>query len=98
MLMELKLIGLQKILVQSKLNQGIFTRLVKELIKSPIKFNIYISEGGCTVLADISNVEIPNNNYRNSEGERYTKDWEFCMWLCKEKGVVALPCSAFYSE
>lgn len=35
----------------------------------------------------------------NKETKRpYTKDWAFCIWICKEKGVVALPCSAFYSE
>ncbi|KAL4510636.1 hypothetical protein ABPG72_004790 [Tetrahymena utriculariae] len=81
-----------------KLKEG-RTRLVKELISSPINFNIYIPEGGCSVLADISNIEVPQAYYTNPESNRpYTKDWAFCLWLCKEKGVVALPCSAFYSK
>jgi len=63
-----------------------------------MNISIYIPEGGCSVLVDIEKVEIPIGYSKDPEGRNYTKDWAFCMWLCKEKRVVALPCSAFYPE
>jgi aminotransferase len=42
-------------------------------------------QGGCFVLADISTLGMQD-------------DYEFCLWLAREIGVTALPCSAFFSQ
>jgi hypothetical protein len=49
-------------------------------------------------MVDISQVHIDDKYYIINENEtkKYTKDYAFSLWLLKEKGVTAIPCSAFY--
>lgn len=59
--------------------------------------NIWIPDGGFFLLADISRVNVDEKYYTNpNTGEKLSKDFAACIWLAKERGVVAIPCSVFY--
>ncbi|KAL4506698.1 hypothetical protein ABPG72_000269 [Tetrahymena utriculariae] len=71
--------------------------LINQLVNSKIPFKIWVPEGGFFVICDISQVEVdPKYFVDEKTGEKYTKDYAFSIWLCKEKGVTAIPCSVFY--
>ena len=55
-------------------------------------------DGAFYILCDISKIKIPEVylNEVNTNGERVSKDWAFCLFLVKEIGVSAIPASAFY--
>jgi len=57
-------------------------------------------DGGFFMIADISNIEVPQKYLEESTDAcpEMTRDWAFCRFLAIECGVVALPCSAFFSE
>lgn len=48
------------------------------------------------MIADISKVEIDPKYLVDSTGTKVSRDYAFCHWLCREKGVTAIPCTAFY--
>ena len=72
--------------------------LLDELLASKFDFNIWIPKGGYFVMADISKTEIKEKYMRDEEGNPRTKDYAFCIQLAYEEGVVAIPCSPFYSK
>lgn len=57
---------------------------------------MWVPEGGFFVIADISKVEVDPKYLVDSTGAKVSRDMGFCQWLCREKGVTAIPCSVFY--
>ncbi len=49
------------------------------------------------MIADISRVNVQEKYYTDENGNKRTKDFAFCFQLAHEEGVVAIPCSPFYS-
>ncbi|EGR29652.1 kynurenine-oxoglutarate transaminase, putative [Ichthyophthirius multifiliis] len=73
--------------------------ILQELVNCSIQLNVWIPQGGFFVIADISNVQLDEKYYfDNDKNIKYTKDYAFCMWLLKEKGITTIPCSAFYDQ
>ncbi|EGR27896.1 kynurenine-oxoglutarate transaminase, putative [Ichthyophthirius multifiliis] len=71
--------------------------LIDQLTKSKIPLNIWVPQGGYFVIADISNVQVNKKYFQDEKnGQEYSKDYAFSLWLCKEKGVTSIPCSSFY--
>lgn len=73
-------------------------RLIHGLLNSKYKFNLWVPEGGYFIIADISNIEVPEKHYTDENNNKLTKDWAFSVWMTKEVGVTVIPCSEFYSE
>ena len=71
--------------------------LLQQLINSKYEFNMWVPSAGFFVLADISSINIEEKFYHH-EGSRLPKDSAFCMRLCKEDGVAAIPCSSFFGR
>ena len=55
--------------------------LIKELLKTPYDFNLWIPKGGYFVLADISKVEVLEKYLADENGHKRTKDWAFAYQL-----------------
>jgi aspartate/methionine/tyrosine aminotransferase len=72
--------------------------LLEELINCKYDFDLWIPKGGYFVLADISRVNVMEKYMKDDEGNPRTKDYAFCIQLAYENGVVAIPCSPFYSK
>jgi len=55
-------------------------------------------EGGIFVMGDTSKIEFPEKYLQESTPAcpQMTRDWAFCRWLTIEKGVAAIPPTAFY--
>lgn len=58
---------------------------------------MWIPKGGYFIIAGIENCKIDEKYMVDEEGKKRTKDYAFCIQLAYEEGVVAIPCSAFYS-
>ena len=71
--------------------------LLDILIKSKYDFNLWIPKGGYFIMADISKCEIQEKYLKDEEGNERTRDYAFSVQLAYEDGVVAIPCSPFYS-
>ena len=71
--------------------------LLQQLINSKYDFNLWVPSAGFFVLADISSLEVDEKYYQH-EGRRLPKDYAFCMKLCREDGVTAIPCSSFFGQ
>lgn len=71
--------------------------LLQQLINSKYDFNLWVPSAGFFVLADISAIDIDEKHY-SSEAGLLPKDYAFCMKLCKEDGVAAIPCSSFFEH
>ena len=72
--------------------------LLDQLIASKFEFDLWIPKGGYFVMADISRVEVQEKYMKDEEGKPRTKDYAFCVQMAYEEGVVAIPCSPFYSK
>ncbi len=72
--------------------------LLDELIASKFDFDLWIPKGGYFILADISRVQVQEKYLTDEQGNKRTKDYAFCVQLAYEEGVVAIPCSPFYSK
>ena len=72
--------------------------LIDELLSSKFDFNLWIPKGGYFIVADISKAEIEEQYWKDEEGNTRTKDYAFCIQLAYKEGVVAIPCSPFYSK
>eukprot|EP01138_Halocafeteria_seosinensis_P013835 gb/GECG01014127.1/.p1 GENE.gb/GECG01014127.1/~~gb/GECG01014127.1/.p1 ORF type:complete len:426 (+),score=53.32 gb/GECG01014127.1/:1-1278(+) len=59
-----------------------------------------LPEGGFFIMADTSSVEIPRAYLEASTEScpKMQRDWAFCRWMTIEKGICAIPPSAFYQE
>jgi len=57
-------------------------------------------EGGIFVMGDTSSLEVPEKYTSKGTAAcpEMTRDWAFCRWLTIEKGVAAIPPSAFYCK
>eukprot|EP01126_Amoeba_proteus_P062237 TRINITY_DN8431_c0_g1_i2.p1 TRINITY_DN8431_c0_g1~~TRINITY_DN8431_c0_g1_i2.p1 ORF type:complete len:204 (+),score=36.63 TRINITY_DN8431_c0_g1_i2:759-1370(+) len=66
-------------------------------------FKPLIPQGSYFILVDISHLDM-GDDWGCSPEKSLTKlylnrkDWNFCRWLATEHGIVAIPCSAFYSD
>ena len=49
-------------------------------------------------MADISRINIDEKYLVDENGNPRTKDYAFCIKMAYEEGVVAIPCSPFYSK
>jgi aspartate/methionine/tyrosine aminotransferase len=60
---------------------------------------MWVPSAGYFVLADIETVDLEEHHYYH-EGfaGRLPKDYAFCLKLCKEDGVIAIPCSSFFGK
>jgi aspartate/methionine/tyrosine aminotransferase len=60
---------------------------------------MWVPSAGYFVLADIETLEL-DEKYYHQEGfsGKLPKDYAFCLKLCKEDGVVAIPCSSFFGR
>ena len=72
--------------------------LLEELLASKFDFDMWIPKGGYFVMADISKAEIQEKYMKDEQGNPRTKDYAFCIQMAYEEGVVAIPCSPFYSK
>ena len=70
--------------------------LIKELLKSPFEFELWIPKGGYFVLADISKVEVMEKYLYDENGKKRSKDYALAYQLANENKVVCIPCSPFY--
>jgi len=63
-----------------------------------VDLNPIIPDGAFYILCDISKIRIPDKyiNEIDTEGNKLSNDWAFCMFLTREIGVSAIPASAFY--
>ena len=57
--------------------------------------NPIVPAGGFFVMTDVSMVDIPKKYLASPDT---TRDYAFCRWLTIEKGVTAIPPSAFFCE
>ncbi len=72
--------------------------MVDKLQKLGLKF--FVPEGGYFVIVDISDSKNePKHKFEGEEDEENNlpKDFNYTLNLAHEKGVVAIPCSAFYT-
>lgn len=62
--------------------------------------NPIVPEGGFFIIADTSNIEVPDKYLKESTPAApvMTRDWAFCRFLTSEVKVAAIPPSAFYEE
>ncbi|TMW68734.1 hypothetical protein Poli38472_006202 [Pythium oligandrum] len=67
-------------------------RLAKALVEVGIK--PVLPHGGIFLYSNISAVDIP----AEFVPEGMSRDWAFCRWLTIEKGVTAIPTSAFFCD
>ena len=72
--------------------------LLEELVQPKFDIDLWIPKGGYFVIADISRVKVDEKYFVDEQGNKRTKDYAFCTQLAYEEGVVAIPCSAFYSK
>lgn len=56
-------------------------------------------EGGFFLMADTSAIEVPQRflQHTTPAAPLMTRDWALCRMLALEAGVIAIPCSPFYS-
>lgn len=59
-----------------------------------VGFKPIIPQGGYFMMADTSDIDVNFDEYDKSDDP---KDYKFVRWLTKEKGICAIPPSAFYS-
>lgn len=71
--------------------------LLDELIASKYDFDLWIPKGGYFIIADISKIQVDEKYLKDEQGNARTNDYAFCIQLAYENGVVAIPCSPFYS-
>eukprot|EP00287_Rhodomonas_sp_CCMP768_P010503 CAMPEP_0196721502 /NCGR_PEP_ID=MMETSP1091-20130531/4030_1 /TAXON_ID=302021 /ORGANISM="Rhodomonas sp., Strain CCMP768" /LENGTH=527 /DNA_ID=CAMNT_0042062977 /DNA_START=178 /DNA_END=1761 /DNA_ORIENTATION=- len=57
-------------------------------------------EGGFFLIGDTRNLKVPQKYLEESTPAmpRMTRDWACCRWLAIEHGIIAIPCSPFFSE
>lgn len=62
--------------------------------------NPIVPEGGFFIIADTSNIEIPEKYLQETTPAApvMTRDWAFCRFLTSEIKVAAIPPSAFYED
>lgn len=72
--------------------------LIEQLLKCKYDFDLWIPKGGYFVMADISKVQVDEKYMKDADGNPQTKDYAFVMQLAYEVGVIAVPCSPFYSK
>ena len=83
--------------------------LIDALDQEGVNMNPIVPPGGFFIMADTSNIDLPDAYRLESPTEASPKltstdggtvmphDWALCRWLTKEVGVTAIPPSAFYS-
>ncbi|XP_074607029.1 kynurenine--oxoglutarate transaminase 3-like isoform X1 [Acropora palmata] len=92
---ELPLLGTEKSYFKelgSMLQQkrDLMAKLLRE-----VGFKPTIPEGGYFMMADTSDIDVNFDEYDKSDDPQ---DYKFVRWLTKEKGIAAIPPSAFYSS
>jgi kynurenine--oxoglutarate transaminase/cysteine-S-conjugate beta-lyase/glutamine--phenylpyruvate transaminase len=64
--------------------------------------NFFIPEGGYFLVAELKTVDVLESKYKlegdESNQEGYLKDFNYLIDLAHHKGVVCIPCSAFYTK
>jgi aspartate/methionine/tyrosine aminotransferase len=61
-------------------------------------FNVWLPEGGCFALSDISDKNLEKEMYlEGKEGEKLSKDFNFLLNYLYDKKVCVVPCSPFYT-
>lgn len=57
-------------------------------------------EGGFFLIGDTRNLKVPKKYLEEATPARpqMTRDWACCRWLAIEHGIIAIPCSPFFSE
>ncbi|XP_078346819.1 kynurenine--oxoglutarate transaminase 3-like isoform X1 [Oculina patagonica] len=78
--------GLSRMLEQKR---DLMAKLLTEVGFKPI-----MPQGGYFMMADTSDIDVNFDEYDKSDDPH---DYKFVRWLTKEKGIAAIPPSAFYS-
>ncbi|PFX30386.1 kynurenine--oxoglutarate transaminase 3-like isoform X2 [Stylophora pistillata] len=69
-------------------------RDVMAKLLTEVGFKPIIPQGGYFMMADTSGIDVNFDEYDKSDDPH---DYKFVRWLTKEKGIAAIPPSAFYS-
>ena len=72
--------------------------LLDQLIECKYDFDLWIPKGGYFIIADIQKIPVSEKYLYDEDGNKRSKDYALCIEMAYEKGVVAIPCSPFYSK
>jgi aspartate/methionine/tyrosine aminotransferase len=75
---------------------------ISNLAKSKgFNLNFFLPEGGYFIVAELKSVVVPATKFRlegdEDSKEFYLKDFNYLIDLSNQKGIVGIPCSAFYT-
>ncbi|XP_020603611.1 kynurenine--oxoglutarate transaminase 3-like isoform X2 [Orbicella faveolata] len=91
---EIPLIGTEKSYFQELSLMLEKKRDIMAKLLTDVGFKPIIPQGGYFMMADTSDIDVNFDEYDKSDDPH---DYKFVRWLTKEKGICAIPPSAFYS-
>jgi len=91
---EIPLIGTEKSYFKELSDMLEKKRDLMAKLLTDVGFKPTIPEGGYFMMADTSDIDVNFDEYDKSNDPH---DYKFVRWLTKEKGIAAIPPSAFYS-
>ncbi|XP_073242865.1 kynurenine--oxoglutarate transaminase 3-like isoform X1 [Porites lutea] len=91
---EIPLVGTEKSYFKELSSMLEKKRDLMAKLLTDVGFKPTIPEGGYFMMADTSDIDVNFDEYDKSDDPQ---DYKFVRWLTKEKGIAAIPPSAFYS-